>query len=138
MANHTLDYKAEKKAVYRGLVLLAVLTLIEVFIALLGKGFIIDGFYLPHALVAIVIIALSLYKAYFIVFEFMHMGHEVKGLAWSVILPLILLVWFVIALMYEGKSWLAGQKVNEPVDLQIIEPANMMEGSLYEIKNNQL
>lgn len=138
MADHTLDYSAEKKAVYKGLVLLAVLTLVEVFIALLGKGFIIDGFYLPHTLVAIVIIVLSLYKAYFIVFEFMHMGHEVKGLAWSVLLPLVLLVWFVIALIYEGKTWLAAQKVKEPVDLQIIEPANKIEGSLYQIEDNRI
>ncbi len=138
MADHILDYSAEKKAVYKGLVLLAVLTLVEVFIALLGKGFIIDGFYLPHTLVAIVIIVLSLYKAYFIVFEFMHMGHEVKGLAWSVLLPLVLLVWFVIALIYEGKTWLAAQKVKEPVDLQIIEPANKIEGSLYQIEDNRI
>lgn len=138
MAGHTLDYNAEKKAVYRGLVLLAVLTLVEVFIALLGKGFVIDGFYLPHVLVGIVIIALSLYKAYFIVFEFMHMGHEVKGLAWSVLLPLVLLVWFVIALIYEGKTWLAAQKINDPVDLQIIEPANTIEGNIYQISDNKL
>ena len=50
-------------------------------------------------------IGMSLYKAYFIVYEFMHMRYEVKGLAMSVLLPTLLLVWAVIAFFQEGDSW---------------------------------
>jgi cytochrome c oxidase subunit IV len=50
-------------------------------------------------------IGFSLYKAYFIVYYFMHMAHEVKGLAMSVLLPCLLLVWAVIAFFNEGNSW---------------------------------
>jgi cytochrome c oxidase subunit IV len=50
-------------------------------------------------------ISLSLYKAYFIVYEFMHMRYEVKGLAMSVLLPMLLLVWGIIAFFQEGDSW---------------------------------
>jgi len=52
-----------------------------------------------------IMIAMSLYKAYFIVNEFMHMKYEVKGLAMSVLLPTLLLVWAIIAFLQEGNSW---------------------------------
>ena len=35
----------------------------------------------------------------------MHMGYEVRGLALSVLLPTLLLVWGVIAFLYEGSAW---------------------------------
>ena len=42
MAGH-LSYEDSIKNVYKGLVLLAVVTLVEVFLSLLGKGYIIPG-----------------------------------------------------------------------------------------------
>jgi len=35
----------------------------------------------------------------------MHLGHEVQGLRWSVLLPCLLLVWAIIAFIQEGNSW---------------------------------
>jgi cytochrome c oxidase subunit IV len=138
MADHTLSYAEEKKTVFKGLVLLAVVTLVEVFTCLLGKGFVIEGFYLPSFVIGIVVIVLSIYKAYFIIFEFMHLGHEVKGLAWSILLPLILLVWFIIAMLYEGTSWKENRKINAPVDLQPVEPMETIEGSILNWEKSYL
>jgi len=50
-------------------------------------------------------IILSLTKAVYIVYEFMHMKYEFPSLMRSVILPMLLLVWAVIAFMYEGADW---------------------------------
>ena len=47
---------------------------------------------------------LTIVKAFFIVAEFMHLKHEVKVLIYSVVVPLIFVVWFVIALIFEGGS----------------------------------
>ncbi len=103
--HHTYEESISK--VYYGLKLLAVVTLVEVFISLLGKGHIISSvkglgswFF---GIVALVIIVLSLYKAYFIIYEFMHMKYEVKTLATTVLLPTALLIWAIIAFFYEGK-----------------------------------
>jgi len=96
------------KGVYKGLVLLAVVTLIEVALSLFGKGYIWAGaedYKIVFAIVGFGLIALSLYKAYFIVYEFMHMGSEAKGLRVSVLLPTLLLVWAIIAFFQEGGSW---------------------------------
>ena len=103
----SLSYEAAKKKVFMGFWLLFAVTLVEVFFSLVGKGHI--GFEKVPSWVlwstAILIVALSLYKAYFIVFEFMHMKYEVKGLAMTVLLPTLLLVWAIIAFFNEGSAW---------------------------------
>lgn len=107
MADH-LTYEQSKKAVVRGLLLLAFVTLVEVFISLLGKGHIIPGIEKYNSVIygaGFLIIVLSIYKAYFIIYDFMHMKYEVKGLAMSVLLPVLLLVWAVFAFMQEGTAW---------------------------------
>lgn len=122
MAN--ISYEESIKKVYWGLTLLAIVTLVEVIVSLLGKGHIISGAenytWLVY-LTGLVIIVLSIYKAYFIIYEFMHMRYEVKGLAVSVLLPTMLLIWAIIAFFQEGDSWknrreLIKEKNEEKVD----------------------
>lgn len=49
-----------------------------------------------------IFVGLTFVKAFYIIAEFMHLKHETKVLIWSIGLPLIFVVWFVIALIYEG------------------------------------
>ena len=102
------SYEESIKLVYKGLALLAFVTLVEVFLSLFGKGYVIGGLedisWLGY-LVGLILIVLSLYKAYYIIYEFMHMRYEVKGLALSVLLPTVLLVWALIAFFQEGTAW---------------------------------
>lgn len=49
-----------------------------------------------------IFIGLTFVKAFYIVSEFMHLKHEKKALIWSVVLPFILVIWLVIALIFEG------------------------------------
>ena len=107
MAGHK-TYEESIRDVYKGLGLLAVITLIEVLISLFGKGHLgvdVSAYSVVLGIVALALIVLSIYKAYFIIYEFMHMGYEVKGLAMSVLLPTLLLVWALIAFFQEGNSW---------------------------------
>lgn len=109
MADH-ISYEDSVKGVYKGLALLAIVTLVEVAFSLFGKGHILGGEALEGNMffiyaIGIILIVLSLYKAYFIVYEFMHMGYEVKGLAASVLLPLVLLIWALVAFFQEGNAW---------------------------------
>ncbi len=107
MASH-LTYEQSKKRVFQGLLLLGGVTLIEVFLSLLGKGYIISGaedYAVVFFIIGLALIVLSLYKAYFIVYEFMHMRYEVKSLALTVLMPMLLLIWAIIAFFQEGNSW---------------------------------
>ncbi len=101
----SMSLEEGKKVVFRGMILLGIITLIEVFIALIGNGHIIAGFHLPKWLMYPAMIGFSMYKAYFIVYEFMHMKYEVKSLAMTVLLPTLLLVWAIIAFLDEGTYW---------------------------------
>ena len=112
-----LSYEEQKKLVMKGLKILGIITITEVFLALLFNGHIIHSFHKDHisdsalitgvlvAIYALAMIGFSLYKARFIVFNFMHLGQEVRGLRMSVLLPMLLLVWAIIAFFQEGNSW---------------------------------
>ncbi len=99
------DYTGAKKIALKTILILGVVTVIEVLIALTGKGYIIDGYHAPKVLMNTLMIGMSLYKAYLIVFEFMHMKYEARGLMLSVLLPVCLLIWAIIAFLYEGNAW---------------------------------
>lgn len=129
-----LSYEDSKKLVFKGLFVLAIVTLIEVFFSLLGKGHIVAGLesvtWVAY-LVGFIIIALSIYKAYYIVYFFMHMEWEVKGLRMSVILPMLLLVWAIIAFMQEGGSWNARRQQIKQKDAQPqFDQQNKQQGEL--------
>jgi len=49
-----------------------------------------------------IFIGLTLVKAGYIMMEFMHLKEEAKVLIWSIMLPLIFLVWLILALLREG------------------------------------
>lgn len=133
-----LSYEESIKKVYQGLILLGVVTLIEVGLSLFGKGYIISGveeYKTVIYLVGLGLIVLSLYKAYFIIYEFMHMRYEVKGLALSVLLPTLLLIWAIIAFFQEGDSWKnrrdqIKEKNAEPTDAQ-----GMLPDDVYILEN---
>lgn len=49
-----------------------------------------------------VFVGLTIVKAFYIVAEFMHLKYEVKALIWSIIIPMLFVVWLIIALINEG------------------------------------
>lgn len=54
-----------------------------------------------------IFIGLTLVKATYIVGEFMHLKHEVKSLIWTILIPMVLVVWLVVALVTEGSAVLS-------------------------------
>ena len=51
------------------------------------------------------IIILMLAKAFYIVGYFMHLRHEIRNLIMTIIVPLLLFVWFIIAFLADGHSF---------------------------------
>jgi len=49
-----------------------------------------------------IFVAMTIVKAAYIVGEFMHLRYEVKVLFWSVLIPLVFIVWMLVAFIYEG------------------------------------
>ena len=109
MAGH-MAYEERKRFVFRGLGLLAMITLVEVVISLAGKGHIpgfgwLTEYRATTYIIGAALIAFSLYKAYFIIYDFMHLRNEVSGMAATILLPMFLLVWAIIAFFQEGSFW---------------------------------
>lgn len=52
-----------------------------------------------------VIVILSLLKAFYIVSVFMHLGDEVKNLIMTIVVPLLLFIWFITAFLWDGNSY---------------------------------
>jgi cytochrome c oxidase subunit IV len=125
MAGHQ-TYEEQKALVFYGLKLLGAITIVEVLVALLAKGHLVHGIKFSegfgHYLYMLLMIGFSLYKAYFIIFFFMHMAYEVRGLAMSVLLPTGLLVWAIIAFFQEGSSWGARRELIKEKNEEIIKP----------------
>ena len=47
-------------------------------------------------------IIMTIVKAAYIVGEFMHLRYEAKVLIWSILIPMIFVVWMLVAFVYEG------------------------------------
>lgn len=91
------------KKIIKTTVLLSVITVIE-----LGLGLLMYAVPMAGALTLFlkgVIVILSLAKAFYIVGVFMHLGDEVKNLIMTIVVPLLLFIWFIAAFLYEGNSW---------------------------------
>ncbi len=129
-----LSYEESKKRVFFGLKLLAVITLIEVVVSLFGKGFLGDGSPktgVVKGIVIILLIAFSLYKARFIIFEFMHLGYEVKSLSWAILFPIGLLVWAMYPFFQDGNAWKNRRKNDgDSTNKEQIIKKHKQEGSL--------
>lgn len=53
-------------------------------------------------LVFLTFIILTIFKAYYIVSEFMHLGHEIRRMVVTILLPFIFIVWLIIGMIIEG------------------------------------
>lgn len=65
------------------------------------------AFLVPHEYQTLrvwIFIAMTIVKAAYIVGEFMHLRHEAKVLIWAILIPVIFIIWLLIALVYEGMA----------------------------------
>jgi len=104
MASHTQHHsdelgntgeipKAQTKAIWKTFFILCGLTAVEFAFAFMME---------PSMLRNSIFIILTLFKAFYIVGEFMHLKHETKSLIWTILIPTALLTWLLVALLVEG------------------------------------
>lgn len=92
------------KTVKRVTIILSVVTIIELLLGLLIYK-IGHGSTLSILIIKGVITILSFAKAFYIVSYFMHLGDEVRNFIMSIVVPLLLFVWFIAAFIIDGASW---------------------------------
>jgi len=115
MSQHTIspeitfatEHGSGTKRIWKVFTLLSVLTILE-----LGLGLAIYNIHKgehPNAMLVLffkgVVCILTLAKAYYIVSVFMHLGDEVRNMIMTIVVPLCLFIWFIIAFLWDGNSW---------------------------------
>lgn len=94
------ESRGQVKRIWKIFWILLVITIAEV---ILGMFF---SHQMPKALVAFLFLGLTILKAGYIVSVFMHLGDEFKNFIATVLIPLVLFVWFIIAFLFDGGFWL--------------------------------
>jgi len=102
--HHHTDVNSEEsrgqvKKIWKVFWILLVVTITEV---ILGMFF---SHEMPKALVAFFFLSLTLLKASYIVAVFMHLGDGVRSFLITVMIPLTLFIWFIIAFLSDGGFW---------------------------------
>jgi cytochrome c oxidase subunit IV len=92
------------KRIWKTFWVLLIITIVE-----LGIGLLMYFLNLPDDLRRLtlkgVITILSLAKAYYIVSVFMHLGDEIRNMIMTIVVPLMLFIWFIIAFIADGNSY---------------------------------
>lgn len=104
MAHHTdinsADSKKQVGRIWKVFWILLAITVVEVVVGMFFSAS------MPRGLVNFFFLALTILKAGYIVSVFMHLGDEVKSFMITVLIPLVLFIWFIIAFLYDGGFWL--------------------------------
>src|SRR6187401_1202659 len=106
-----ITYQAEHagttKRIWRTFWLLSILTILELAIGLIIYNM-HKGDAPNHTLVLAfkgMVCILTLAKAYYIVSVFMHLGDEIRNMIMTIVVPLLLFIWFIIAFLADGNSY---------------------------------
>ena len=105
--HHHTDDNTFKSKVKKTTILLSVITIIELAIGLLIYNMNKGGN--PNELLVLMfkgmVCILTLAKAYYIVSVFMHLGDEIRNMIMTIVVPLLLFIWFITAFIWDGNSY---------------------------------
>jgi len=97
-----LKFKSNQQKIWGVLVFLSIVTTIEVFLGIV-KPQILMTLFLKVKLINWIFIILTLVKAYYIAWDFMHIRDELSGLKNAIVLPLIILIpYLIFVILLEG------------------------------------
>lgn len=98
-----VKFKSNQSKIWAVLFFLSVVTIIEVALGIIKPEVLIVNSFLSMKLINWIFIILTIVKAYYIMWDFMHMRDEVRGLQFSVIVTLsFLIAYLAFILLVEG------------------------------------
>lgn len=86
-----LKFKSNEQKIWGVLIFLSIVTIIEVGLGILKPDFLLESF-LQMKILNWIFVILTLVKAYYIAWDFMHLRDETSGLVNSIVLPLLILI----------------------------------------------
>ena len=99
----TLKFKNNIQKIWGVLIFLTLVTAVEVVLGIYKPEFLVENKFITMKLLNWIFIILTIVKAYYITWDFMHMRDEVKGLRRAVVWTAIFLIcYLVFILLTEG------------------------------------
>ena len=97
-----LKFKSNVQKIWGVLIFLSIVTTIEVALGIVKPKFLMN-YFLSMKLLNWIFIILTLVKAYYIAWDFMHIRDEKSGLQNAIVLPLIILIpYLIFIILHEG------------------------------------
>ncbi|NND61898.1 MAG: cytochrome C oxidase subunit IV family protein [Flavobacteriaceae bacterium] len=98
-----LKFKSNVTKIWGVFVFLSIVTIIEVYLGIVKPEFLIETRFLAMKLLNWIFIILTLVKAYYITWDFMHQRDETKGLRRAVVWTAVFLIcYLILILLIEG------------------------------------
>lgn len=99
------DHSGGTSKIWRVFWVLSFLTIVELALGyfLYAKGAEMSSMVVLSTKILIGVLTIA--KAYYIVSVFMHLGDEIRNFIMTIIVPLALFIWFIIAFLMDGNSW---------------------------------
>jgi cytochrome c oxidase subunit 4 len=98
-----LKFKSNQTKIWGVLIFLSIVTIIEVALGIVKPEILIENSFLRMKLINWIFIILTIVKAYYIMWDFMHLRDELRDLQASVVITLMfLIVYLAFILLVEG------------------------------------
>ena len=97
--DNTHEHVSNTKRIWMVFALLSVVTTVEVYLGITRPSFLFLHNFISMNLLNWVFIMLTLYKAYYIVWAFMHMEGERSSLRWAVVSTVIFLALYLLFIL---------------------------------------
>jgi cytochrome c oxidase subunit IV len=131
------EHSGGTKRIWRTFWLLSAITVVELAIGLIIYNMNKGGNPNPTYVLMFkgMVCILTLAKAYYIVSIFMHLGDEIRNMIMTIVVPLCLFIWFIIAFLWDGNSWKnmrntdAGSRPDKSKTEQVQKPAATEKGA---------
>ena len=94
-----IKFKSNEQKIWGVLIFLSIVTIIEVALGIIKPDF-LSAYFMRMKLLNWIFIILTIIKAYYITWDFMHMRDETSSLKNSVVLPLVILIPFLVFILF--------------------------------------
>ena len=94
-----IKFKSNEQKIWGVLIFLSIVTIIEVALGIIKPDF-LSAYFMRMKLLNWIFIILTIIKAYYITWDFMHMRDETSSLKNSVVLPLVILIPYLVFILF--------------------------------------
>ena len=106
--SHEHEYVSNTSRIWKVFGILSMVTIIEVILGIFKPDALHLSYFLGLSLLNWIFYALTIYKAYYIVYAFMHMEGEKSSLRNAVVLPVVFLILYLLFILLTEGNYIYG------------------------------